>query len=127
MVTWDVMIIIKLMSQGRNAIASQDGMVMHVTKILALQNHVKMQEYATERSQNREINLMTSYTTKYLRYYLSLGDLRMIKVVGASFSCDCPTGYWGTQCEFSPCDVAAGAPPRCTAGTKKRLVEFHFR
>ena len=65
---------------------------------------------------------MTSYTAKYLRYYFSLGDLRMIKVVGASFSCDCPTGYWGNQCEFSPCVVAATAPPRCTAGTKKRVI-----
>ena len=64
-VTWDVMIIIKSMSQERNAIASQDGMVLHVTKIRALQNHVKMQEYAKERSQNRETNLMTSYTAKY--------------------------------------------------------------
>ena len=63
--TWDVMIIIKSMSQGRNANASQDGMVLHVTKIRALQNHVKMQEYAKERSQNRETNLMTSYTAKY--------------------------------------------------------------
>ena len=53
--TWDAMIIIKSLSQGRNAIASQDGMVLHVMKILALQNHVKMQEYAMERSQNREI------------------------------------------------------------------------
>ena len=51
-VTWDVMIIIKSMSQGRNANASQDGMVLHVTKIRALQNHVKMQEYAKEPSQN---------------------------------------------------------------------------
>ena len=124
--TWDAMIIIKLMSQGRNAIASQDGMVLHVTKIHVLRNHVKMQEYATERSQNRETKLMTSYTAKYLRYYLSLDDLRMIKVVGASFSCDCPTGYWGTQCEFSPCDVAAGAPPRCTAGTKKTFSRISF-
>ena len=43
-------------SQGRNANASQDGMVLHVTKIRALQNHVKMQEYAKERSQNHETN-----------------------------------------------------------------------
>ena len=37
----------------------------------------------------------------------------------ATYSCDCPTGYWGNQCEFSPCDVISGDPPRCTAGTKQ--------
>ena len=50
-VTWDVMIIIKSLSQVQNAFASLDGMVMHVTKIHALQNHAKMLEFAQERSQ----------------------------------------------------------------------------
>ena len=50
-VTWDVMIIMKSLSQVRNAFASLDGMVMHVMKIHASQNHVKMLEFAQERSQ----------------------------------------------------------------------------
>ena len=46
----------------------------------------------------------------------------------ATYSCDCPTGYWGNQCEFSPCDVITGDPPRCTAGTKQYLFdELKFR
>ena len=41
----------------------------------------------------------------------------------ATYSCDCPTGYWGNQCEFSPCDVDPGDSPRCTAGTKQQRFD----
>ena len=54
MVTWVVMIIMESMSLAQDAFASLDGMVMHVTKIHALQNHAKMLEYAQERSQSRD-------------------------------------------------------------------------
>ena len=54
--------------------------------------------------------------------------MRTNKVANNTFECECPTGYWGPQCEFTPCDIDPAIDPlltpRCTAGTNTKKPEI---